>query len=90
VFEPSSVPVFVQRESPFRRLMGGWSALVGEQHVQMCTAKRYKPTTGISISSSELAETLSRNLEIRSKILKKLILLLRDRIASSYEAMETM
>jgi CRP-like cAMP-binding protein len=86
----ANVPVFVQRESPFRRLMGSWSELVGEQHTQMCTAKCYKPTTIISISSSDLALTLSVNPELRIKILEKLILLLRDRIASSYEAMETM
>jgi len=84
------VPAFVQRESPSRRLMGSWSALVGEQHIQMCSAKCYKPTTVISISSSELTAALSGNPGLRIKILEKLILLLRDRIASSYEAMETM
>ena len=84
------VPVFVQRESPCRRLMGSWSALVGQQHVQMCTAKCYKPTTVLSISSSELTSALSRNPELRIKTLEKLILLLRDRIVSSYEAMETL
>ncbi len=86
----ATVPVFVQRESPSRRLMGGWSSLVGEEHVQMCTATCSKPATIISISSSEMTSELSSNPELRTKILEKLILLLRDRIASSYEAMETL
>lgn len=86
----ANVPVFIQRESPFRRLMGNWLALVGEEHVQMCTAKCQKPTTVISIASSELNDVISRNAEMKVKILEKLVLLLRDRIATSYESMEAM
>jgi len=84
------VPVFIQRESPSRRLMGCWSTLVGEQHMQMCTAKCYKPTTVVSLSGSELREFIYKDLVLTVKILKKLVLLLRDRIDSSYEAMETL
>jgi CRP-like cAMP-binding protein len=86
----ANVPVFIQRESPCRRLMVNWPALVGEEHVQMCTAKCQKPTTVVSIISSELKDVISKNLEMKVKILEKLVLLLRDRIATSYEAMEAM
>jgi len=84
----ANVPVFIQRESPFRRLMGNWPALIGEEHVQMCTAKCQKPTTVISIASSKLDDVISRNPEMKVKILEKLILLLRDRLATSYESMD--
>ena len=86
----ATVPVFIQRESAFRRLMGNWPALVGVEHVQMCTAKCQKPTTVISMASSELNEVISREPATKVKILEKLVLLLRDRIATSYESMEAM
>ena len=86
----ANVPVFIQRESPFRRLMGNWPALVGVEHVQMCTAKCQKPTTVISIASSELNEVISRDPATKVKILEELVLLLRDRIATSYESMESL
>jgi hypothetical protein len=37
-----------------------------------------------------LRDYIAKNLEIKVKILEKLILLLRDRIDSSYKAMETL
>ena len=86
----ANVPVFIQRESPTRRLLGSWSTLAGEQHTQMCTARCYKPATVISIPCSELREVITQDLEIRVKILEKLVLLLRHRIADTYEAMETL
>ncbi len=86
----ANVPVFIQRESLSRRLMGCWSSLIGEQHMQRCTARCYKPTTVVSIPCSKLREIVSKDLELRVKILEKLVLLLRDRIDSSYEAMETL
>ena len=86
----ATVPVLVQRETPSRRLMGGWSSLVGEEHVQMCTARCYKPTTVIALLSAELNELISKYLDTRLKILEKIVLLLRDRIASSYQEMEAM
>jgi CRP-like cAMP-binding protein len=85
-----TVPVFVQRETPSRRLMGAWSSLVGEAHVQMCTARCSRPTTVIALPCADLTELISRDAETRVKILEKLVLLLRDRIASSYEEIEAM
>jgi CRP-like cAMP-binding protein len=84
----ATVPVFIQRENPSRRLMGAWSSLVGEEHVQMCTARCYKPTTVITLLTEELGELLSEHPGTRVGILEKLVLLLRDRIASSYQEME--
>ena len=86
----ANVTVFALKEQTNRRLMGGWSALVGEQHVQMCSAVCEKPTKVISMRCSDLRETIIKNSIIRIKILEKLILLLRDRIYSSYGAIETL
>lgn len=84
------IPVFTFRPTPSRRLMGGWSALLGLQHIHMCTAICYKPTTLISIECSKFKDKIAKNVEIKAKILEKLILMLRDRIDSSYKAMETL
>ena len=86
----ANVTVFVQRETPSRRLMGSWSSLVGERHVQMCTAKCDQPTTLIRIPSSAFAKVVATLPQIRIKILEKLVIMLRERIASSYEALETL
>ncbi|MBN1847536.1 MAG: cyclic nucleotide-binding domain-containing protein [Deltaproteobacteria bacterium] len=84
------VSVYEARERPYRRLLGGWSTLVGEQHVQMCTARCNSPSTVISIPTEDLRIFFERDLELRVKILEKLVLLLGDRLASSYAAMETL
>ncbi|MFC1489227.1 cyclic nucleotide-binding domain-containing protein [Thermodesulfobacteriota bacterium] len=84
-----NITVFVLRERPNRRLMGGWSTLVGKEHVQMCSAVCNTPTQVVSIPCSDLKTVLNENSEIRIKILEKLVLLLRDRIDSSYGAIET-
>jgi len=86
----ANIAVFALREQKNRRLMGGWCALVGEQHVQMCSAVCEKPTKVISMRCSDLRKTIIKNSTMRIKILEKLILLLRDRLYSSYEAIETL
>ncbi|MBI4763567.1 MAG: cyclic nucleotide-binding domain-containing protein [Deltaproteobacteria bacterium] len=80
--------VYILRESPNRRLMGSWSTLVGEQHIQMCSAKCNIPTKVVSFSCSELRDLISKNKNIRIKILQKLIIILRERLESSYSSME--
>ena len=82
-------PVYVVRETLQRRLIGGWCALVGEPHVQMCSARCDKPSEVVSIDGSEFRAILVKNSDIRIKILEKLILILRDRLESIYAAMET-
>jgi CRP-like cAMP-binding protein len=86
----ANITVFALKEQTNRRLMGGWSALVGEQHVQMCSAVCERPTKVISMRCSDLRETIIKNSTLRIKILEKLILLLRDRLYSSYGAIETL
>jgi signal-transduction protein with cAMP-binding, CBS, and nucleotidyltransferase domain len=86
----ANLTVFALKEQTNRRLMGGWSALVGEQHIQMCSGVCEKPTRVISMRCSDLRKTIIKNSTIRIKILEKLILLLRDRIYSSYGAIETL
>jgi CRP-like cAMP-binding protein len=86
----AKIPVFTFRATPSRRLMGGWFALLGEQHRHMCTAICYRATTLISVECSKLREYIAKNLEVKAKILEKLILLLHDRIDSSYKAMESL
>ena len=82
--------VYVLRERAHRRLMGGWYTIVGKQHVHMCSAKCDKQSKIVYIDCSEFRAIITKNLKIRKKILEKLVLILRDRIESSYEAMETL
>ena len=82
--------VYVLRERAYRRLMGGWCTIVGKQHVHMCSAKCDKRTKMVSIDCSDFRAIITEKLKIRVKILEKLVLILRDRIESSYEAMETL
>jgi CRP-like cAMP-binding protein len=82
--------VYILRESPNRRLLGGWSTLVGEQHIQMCSAKCNKPTKVVSFNSSELRKLITKNMNTRIKILEKLIIIMKERLESSYSSMETL
>jgi CRP-like cAMP-binding protein len=82
--------VYEARETPYRRLLGGWSALVGKRHVQMCIARCESPSKVISITTENLRTFFEKDIEIRVKILEKLVLLLRDRLESSYSALQTL
>ncbi len=82
--------VYVLREKTQRRLMGGWCTLLGEQHVQMCTARCDKPSKIVSLGCSDLREIITTHPNMRLMILEKLVLILRDRIESSYGVMETL
>ncbi len=84
------VSVYDARERPYRRLLGGWSALIGERHVHMCTARCNSPSKVVSLPSDDLRKFFEKDLEIRVKILEKLILLLKDRLESSYSARESL
>jgi len=84
------ITVFALRERPSRRLMGCWCTLVGEQHIQMCSAVCGKQTKVVSLRCSDLREAMIKDSTIRIKILEKLVLLLRDRIDSSYGAIEAL
>ncbi len=83
-----NVAVYVLKERSNRRLMGGWSSLVGEAHVQMCSALCDKPTRVVSLPCAELRQAIVRDPVLGVKVLEKLILILRDRIEGSYAVME--
>jgi CRP-like cAMP-binding protein len=82
--------VYILRETALRRIMGCWSTLVSEEHIQMCSAKCDKPCKVVSMACSDLRKVFDKNPGIRTKILKKLVIILRDRLESSYAAMETL
>ena len=82
--------VYILRETPLRRIMGCWCTLVGEQHIQMCSAKCDRPSKIVSMACSDLRKVFNENPGIRTKILEKFVLILRDRLESSYAAMETL
>ena len=82
--------VFSLMEKASRRVMGSWYTLIGKQHVHMCSAICEKPTKIISMQCSDLRNALVQDSIIRIKILEQLVLLLRDRIISSYEAIEAL
>jgi CRP-like cAMP-binding protein len=86
----AKVNVFSLIEQANRRVMGGWYTFIGKQHVHMCSAICEKTTKMVSMSCSDLRNAMVKNSNIRIKILEKLVLLLRDRIISSYEAIETL
>ena len=56
----------------------------------MRTAKYDKDSKVVSIPVGELKTFLEKDTDLRVKIWKKLVLLLKDRLESSYVAMETL
>ena len=86
----AKVNVFSLRERTNRRVMGSWYTLIGKQHIHMCSAICEKPTKIVSMHCTDLRDTMVKDSMIRIKILENLVLLLRDRIISSYEAIETL
>ena len=86
----AKVSVYSLLEQTNRRVMGSWYTLIGKQHVHMCSAVCEKPTKIVSMFCSDLRDTMVKDSKIRIKILEKLVSLLRDRIISSYEAIETL
>ena len=85
-----TVTVYQAREKPCRRLLGSWCALIDDRHVLMCTARCEKPSKLISLPTDGLRKFLEKDIKIRAKILEKLVLLLKDRLESSYSAMQTL
>jgi CRP-like cAMP-binding protein len=82
--------VYVLRETPARRMIGGWCTLAGKEHVQMCLARCDKKSRVVSIGCRELKAIIDNDLNMRIKVLERLVLILRDRLESSYAAMETL
>ena len=86
----AKVNVFALIEQANRRVMGSWYTLIGKKHIHMCSAICDKPTKIVSMRCSDLRNTMVKDSKVRIKILEKLVLLLRDRIISSYDAIETL
>lgn len=59
------VTVFILRELPQRWIMGGWSALVGAEHVQMCSAICDKPTRVVVVPCSSLNAVMAKDSVVR-------------------------
>jgi hypothetical protein len=58
--------------------------------VQMCSAVCDTPTQVVSIHCADLKAVLNENPGLRVKFLERLVLLLRDRIDSSYGTFEAL
>ncbi len=70
------------------RVLGCWSALLGDSHRLMSSAVCQKPTTVVTIQGEDLRRVMLGNRELGFSVLEKLCFLLRDRIQSAYGAME--
>ncbi len=70
------------------RALGCWSALLGEPHTLMSTAKCRKPTTAVVIRGQALRDRMLADPDLGFKVLERLCFVLRDRIHSAFGAME--
>ena len=70
------------------RALGCWSALLGEPHTLMSSARCRKPTKAVVIKGQALRKMMLGDLELGFKILERLCFILRDRIHSAFGAME--
>ncbi len=70
------------------RALGCWSALLGEPHTLMSTARCRKPTRAVVIKGLVLREMMLEDLDLGFKVLERLCFILRDRIHSAFGAME--
>lgn len=70
------------------RILGCWSALLGESHILMCSAICEKPATALRLSGARLREIMHADTDLGYAIMEKLCFLLRDRVQSAYGALE--
>ena len=70
------------------RILGCWSALLGEPHVLMSTANCQKPTTLLMVTGQALRRMMTENAAFGFDMLERLCFLLRDRIQAAYGAMD--
>jgi CRP/FNR family cyclic AMP-dependent transcriptional regulator len=70
------------------RALGCWSALLGEAHTLLSSAKCRRPTKVVVIEGLALREMMLGNFEFGFKVLQRLCFILRDRIQGAYGAME--
>ena len=70
------------------RALGCWSALLGEPHTLMSSARCRKPTKAVVIKGLALRKMMLGDLELGFKVLERLCFILRERIHSAFGAME--
>jgi CRP-like cAMP-binding protein len=70
------------------RVLGCWSTLLGEAHRLMSSAVCRKPTRLLALKGSDLRAMMREDTELGFRLLERLCLVLRDRIAGAYGAME--
>lgn len=70
------------------RALGCWSALLGEAHTLLSSARCRRPTKVVVINGLALREMMLGNLEFGFKVLEKICFMLRDRMRGAYGAME--
>ena len=70
------------------RALGCWSALLGEPHTLMSSARCRKSTKAVVIKGQALRKMMLEDLELGFKVLERLCFILRDRIHGAFGAME--
>jgi CRP/FNR family cyclic AMP-dependent transcriptional regulator len=70
------------------RVLGCWSTLLDEPHNHMSSASCQKPTSLLAIRGEELRDMMLSDMGFGFKVLERLCLSLRDRMAVAYGAME--
>jgi CRP-like cAMP-binding protein len=70
------------------RILGCWSALLGEPHILMSTARCQKPTTMLELTGRDLRQMMTKESGFGFDMMERLCFLLRDRIQAAYGAMD--
>ena len=70
------------------RALGCWSALIGEPHTLLSSARCRRPTKVFVVSGQSLREMMLDDVKLGFNVLERLCYLLRDRIQGAYGAME--
>ena len=70
------------------RALGCWSALIGEPHTLLSSARCRRPTKVFVVNGQSLREMMLDDVKLGFNVLERLCYLLRDRIQGAYGAME--
>lgn len=70
------------------RALGCWSALIGDSHILLSSARCRRPTKVFVVNGQSLREMMLDDFKLGFNILERLCYLLRDRIQGAYGAME--
>ncbi|MEA3359870.1 MAG: cyclic nucleotide-binding domain-containing protein [Thermodesulfobacteriota bacterium] len=70
------------------RALGCWSALIGDSHAVLSSARCRRPTKVFVVNGQSLREMMLDDVKLGFNILERLCYLLKDRIQGAYGAME--